>query len=86
VALNAMTSLMSAVAMPNRTAPWKKPKPKQRKRTTLTPQSIARAKAAAKKAGRRYPNLIDNMNAAKKQREAEENKKRRGTDAASNHP
>jgi hypothetical protein len=26
----------------------------------------AKAKAAAKKAGRPYPNLVDNMNAAKK--------------------
>ena len=32
----------------------------------LTPAQKASAKAAAKKAGRAYPNLVDNMNAAKK--------------------
>lgn len=31
----------------------------------LTPDQKAKAKAAAKKAGRPYPNLVDNMNAAK---------------------
>lgn len=39
--------------------PAKKPKP-------LTPAKKAAAKAAAKRAGRPYPNLIDNMRAAKK--------------------
>jgi hypothetical protein len=34
----------------------------------LTPKSKAVAKRQAKKAGRKYPNLVDNMNAAKKQR------------------
>lgn len=58
-----------------RTQPWKRANPKKKSpasRTKLTPQSIAAAKAAAKKAGRRYPNLVDNMNAARKQRAAEE--------------
>ena len=32
----------------------------------LTPSQKASAKAAAKKAGRPYPNLVDNMNASKK--------------------
>lgn len=32
----------------------------------LTPAQKASAKAAAKKAGRPYPNLVDNMRAAKK--------------------
>jgi ribosomal protein L15E len=32
----------------------------------LTPKQKAEAKAAAAKAGRKYPNLVDNMNAAKK--------------------
>ena len=32
----------------------------------LTPSQKESAKAAAKKAGRPYPNLVDNMNAAKK--------------------
>jgi hypothetical protein len=37
----------------------------------LTPASIAWAKAAAKKAGRRYPNLVDNMAAMRRQLEQE---------------
>lgn len=32
----------------------------------LTPEEKAKAKASAKKAGRPYPNLIDNMNVSKK--------------------
>lgn len=32
----------------------------------LSPDQKSKAKAAAKKAGRPYPNLVDNMNAAKK--------------------
>jgi len=46
-------------------APWDKPNPKK-KSTPLTPAQKAKAKAAAKKAGRKYPNLVDNMNAARK--------------------
>ena len=49
-------------------APWNKPAPKQARPTRLTPKSKAQAKAAAQKAGRKYPNLVDNMTAAKKQR------------------
>ena len=45
--------------------PWQKPNPKK-KSTPLTAAQKARAKAAAKKAGRPYPNLVDNMNAAKR--------------------
>jgi hypothetical protein len=48
--------------------PWKKPAPKKSSHTTLTPASKAKAKRAARDAGRKYPNVIDNMNAAKKQR------------------
>ena len=45
---------------------WKKPRPKSLgKPKKLTPAQKAKAKAAAKKAGRPYPNLIDNMRAAK---------------------
>jgi hypothetical protein len=51
-------------------APWKKPAPKKSRHTKLTPQNKAKAKAAAKRAGRKYPSLVDNMNAAKKQRSA----------------
>ncbi len=45
---------------------WEKPRPKSLgKSKKLTPAQKASAKAAAKKAGRKYPNLIDNMRAAK---------------------
>lgn len=47
---------------------WEKPVPKKARHTKLSPKSKASAKAAAKKAGRKYPSLVDNMNAAIKQR------------------
>lgn len=52
--------------------PWKRPAPKQGKSIKLTEASKAKARAAAKKAGRKYPNLVDNMRAAQEQREEEE--------------
>ena len=44
---------------------WETKNPKK-KSTKLTPAKKAAAKARAKAAGRPYPNLIDNMKAAKK--------------------
>ena len=45
---------------------WDKPRPKELgKPKKLTPAKKAKAKAAAKAAGRPYPNLVDNMRAAK---------------------
>jgi len=44
--------------------PWKKPRPKGRPKTKLTPEQKEMARRRAEKAGRRYPNLIDNMWAA----------------------
>lgn len=44
---------------------WEKPNPKGKSKS-LTPSQKANAKAKAKAAGRPYPNLVDNMNAAKK--------------------
>ena len=45
---------------------WDKKRPKSiEKPKALTPAKKASAKAAAKKAGRRWPNLVDNMRAAK---------------------
>ena len=44
---------------------WDKPNP-NKKSKKLSPAKKSAAKAAAKKAGRPYPNLVDNMNAAKK--------------------
>jgi len=51
--------------------PWEKRTPKKDSKTKLTPENIAWARARAKQAGRRYPNLIDNMAAARRQLEAE---------------
>ncbi len=44
---------------------WEKPNPKK-KSTPLSPAQKAKAKAAAKKAGRKYPNAVDNIAAARK--------------------
>lgn len=45
---------------------WDKPRPKGLgKPKKLSPAKKAKAKATAKAAGRPYPNLIDNMRAAK---------------------
>jgi hypothetical protein len=45
-------------------AVWDKPNPKK-KSTPMTSGQKAKAKAAAKKAGRPYPNLVDNMRASR---------------------
>ena len=45
--------------------PWEKKPEKKGKSTKLSPEQIAAAKKRAKAAGRTYPNLIDNMWAAK---------------------
>lgn len=52
--------------MKNKPAVWKKERPKTLgKSKALTPKQKQGAKAAAKKAGRPYPNLVDNMRAAR---------------------
>ena len=43
---------------------WDKPNPAE-KHTKLSPAQKASAKAAAAKAGRPYPNLVDNMRASR---------------------
>ena len=46
---------------------WEKPRPKSLgKSKPLAPKKKAAAKSAAKKAGRPYPNLVDNMRAARR--------------------
>jgi hypothetical protein len=55
------------MAKTSRRAPWKRANPRtktSRAKTRLTPEQRARAKARAKRAGRKYPNLIDNMRLA----------------------
>lgn len=50
--------------MATRRAPWKKPNPRKAKGRAprrLTAEQKSRARARAAKAGRRYPNLVDNM-------------------------
>ena len=48
-------------------AVWDKPRPKDLgKSKPLSPKKKSAAKAAAKAAGRPYPNLIDNMRVARK--------------------
>ena len=54
------------MASARKKAPWKRSAPKRSKHTTLSPAKKRSAKAAAKRAGRPYPNLVDNMRAATK--------------------
>lgn len=55
-------------SMKSTTTPvWETPNPKKKSKK-LTPAKKAAAKASAKKAGRPYPNLIDNMKAARKKK------------------
>jgi hypothetical protein len=58
---NSKTSTTTPVWAKQRPASLGKPK-------KLTPAQKASAKASAKKAGRPYPNLIDNMKAARKKK------------------
>jgi hypothetical protein len=51
--------------------PWERKREEQGERRKLTPASIAWARARARAAGRRYPNLVDNMAAARRQAEQE---------------
>ena len=46
-------------AMKTRPPPWKRRVPKTG--LAMTDEQIARARARAEAAGRRYPNLVDNM-------------------------
>ncbi len=49
--------------------PWKKPNPKKgAAKKTLTPAQKAEAKERAAKAGRPYPNLVDNMAVARQKK------------------
>jgi hypothetical protein len=51
--------------------PWQRPAPKRRGGAVkLTPAQVEEARARAAAAGRRYPNLVDNMYVAAKARRA----------------
>jgi hypothetical protein len=50
-------------------APWKRPNPRKRAgkaSNLLSPAQKSAAKARARRAGRSYPNLVDNMRVASK--------------------
>ena len=47
-----------------RTKPWKKVAPKKASHRKLSPAEKQAAKRSAKRAGRPYPNLVDNMKVA----------------------
>lgn len=49
-------------------APWKRPNPKKGRGQKLSPEAKEWAKERAKRAGRPYPNLVDNMKAAERER------------------
>ena len=46
---------------------WDKKNPKKKSKS-LTPAQKSAAKARAKKAGRKYPNLVDNADVARKRK------------------
>lgn len=49
-----------------RKAPWKRAAPESARHTTLSTKQKTAAKRHAKRAGRKYPNLVDNMREARK--------------------
>ena len=55
------------VARSDQRPPWKRSNPK-RKSTSLSPARKAEARARARAAGRKYPNLVDNMAVARKKK------------------
>ena len=55
-------------------APWDRKRPEDTPKKTLTPTSRAKARARARAAGRKYPNLVDNMWAAAQQRTRKDSK------------
>lgn len=61
-------------------APWERPNPKGRRHSkALDADQKSTAKASAARAGRRYPNLVDNMNAAKKKAKTKRSNTRSGS-------
>jgi hypothetical protein len=53
--------------MPTKTTPpWEKKPPPKKTSKKLNPKQRTEAKARAKAAGRKYPNLVDNMAVARK--------------------
>jgi hypothetical protein len=48
--------------------PWERPAPRKTRHTSLSSADKNEAKQRAKKAGRPYPNLVDNMTVAKEKK------------------
>jgi hypothetical protein len=66
-------------------APWKRANPRKRAGKAakhLSPAKKAAAKARARRAGRRYPNLVDNMRMAAKKTKKKSAKKKAGKSSA----
>jgi hypothetical protein len=60
--------ISNAKKSPKSKTPWEKPAPKKTHHKTLSTSEKQEAKRSAKKAGRPYPNLVDNMKVAKKKK------------------
>jgi hypothetical protein len=65
-----------------RSKPWKKPAPKNASHTKLSPSEKQAAKRSAKRAGRPYPNLVDNMKVAARKKKTAKTKNRATKTAA----
>ena len=63
------------MAKRKRKAPWNRPPPKRAKHTNLSASQKTSAKRRAKRAGRAYPNLVDNMRAAARKKKCKKHKK-----------
>lgn len=59
---------MTTTKTPDEKPPWRRPRPPNVEAVKLTQASKVWARAAAEKAGRPYPNFIDNAAAARRQR------------------
>ena len=65
-----------------RSKPWKKPPPKKASHTKLSPSEKQAARRSAKRAGRPYPNLVDNMKVAARKKKTAKTKKKATKKAA----
>ena len=63
--------MVHAQEMPTSTiAPWKRKRPAAKPARKLTEAQKKEARARAAKAGRRYPNLVDNMAVSRKRKKS----------------
>jgi hypothetical protein len=60
--------LNSGMARAKRKAAWNRPAPKKSRHRKLSAKQKTAAKRSAKRAGRRYPNLVDNMRQASRKK------------------